>query len=164
MNVGPSPSSATPRNAIEPMDWQGPVSWDKSMPVPVDGQSNGPDIISLLRGLFQGASMSASEARRRARELYIESHGQAEYPDIQSSLRLEGFGDVTLDTLRTWRSRDIKAGHIKPNEVVAKFEKISRAANRVVDKLNIGHELSVSRRSRQRASPTSKTRTSGCCA
>jgi hypothetical protein len=87
--------------------------------------------------------MSASEARRRARELYIESHGQAEYPDIQSSLRLEGFGDHTLDTLRTWRSRDIKAGHIKPNEVVAKFEKISRAANRVVDKLNIGHELSV---------------------
>ena len=87
--------------------------------------------------------MSASDARRRARELYIESHGQAEYTDIQSSLRLEGFGDHTLDTLRTWRSRDIKAGHIKPNEVVAKFEKISRAANRVVDKLNIGHELSV---------------------
>jgi hypothetical protein len=55
MNVRSSPSPATPRNAIEPDGWQGPVSWDKSMPVPVDGQSNGTDIVSLLRGMFQGA-------------------------------------------------------------------------------------------------------------
>lgn len=87
--------------------------------------------------------MSASEARRRARELYIESHGQAEYPDIQMSLRLEGFGDHTVDTIRKWRSRDIKAGHIQPDQVVEKFKKISNAAMRVVDKLNIGHELNV---------------------
>jgi hypothetical protein len=87
--------------------------------------------------------MTASEARRRARELYIESHGQAEYSSIRTALRLEGHGDHTIDTIRKWRSRDIKAGHIKPDAVAEKFDKISNAASRVVDKLNIGHELSI---------------------
>lgn len=87
--------------------------------------------------------MTASEARRRARELYIESHGQAEYTSIRSSLRLEGFGDHTIDTIRKWRSRDIKAGHIKPDAVAEKFEKISNAAARVTEKLSIDRELSI---------------------
>jgi GH24 family phage-related lysozyme (muramidase) len=53
MNVGPSPSSATPRNAIEPMDWQGPVSWDKSLPLPVDKSAPSTyDLPAMLQTLF----------------------------------------------------------------------------------------------------------------
>jgi hypothetical protein len=37
--------------------------------------------------------MSPSEARKRARQIYIESHGQADYDEIKLTLRLEGLGD-----------------------------------------------------------------------
>lgn len=87
--------------------------------------------------------MSVTAPRARARAIYIESLGRAEYDEIQLTLRLEGLGDVKIDTLRQWRSRDIKAGHVKPDELASKFEQISKSAARVVEKLNLPDTLTV---------------------
>jgi hypothetical protein len=87
--------------------------------------------------------MSPSEARKRARQIYIESHGQADYDEIKLTLRLEGLGDHEISALRQWRSRDIKGGQVKPDELAKKFEHVSKSAARVVKKLSLPDNMSV---------------------
>jgi hypothetical protein len=84
---------------------------------------------------------AASIARARARELFIESQGAADYEDIKTELELEGLGTHSIAVIRQWRSRDIKAGHVEPEKVPEKFEKISKSVVRVADKLHLSERL-----------------------
>jgi hypothetical protein len=83
------------------------------------------------------------EIRKRARQLYIDSLGQKSYEDIALQLRLEGLGDVELPTLRKWRSRDIKAGSVKPDVLAREFERIGKQVERVAKALDLPSNLTV---------------------
>jgi hypothetical protein len=89
------------------------------------------------------ATAEDSAARKRARAIFIESKGQSAYDDIALQLRLEGLGDIAVNTLRQWRSRDIKAGHVKPDDLAREFDRIGKQADKVAQTLALPSNLTL---------------------
>jgi hypothetical protein len=89
------------------------------------------------------ATPEDAAARKRARTLFIESKGQAAYDDIALQLRLEGLGEIKIDTLRQWRLRDIKAGSVKPEELAREFDRIGKQADKVAQTLQLPSNLTL---------------------
>jgi hypothetical protein len=82
-------------------------------------------------------------ARKRAREIFIASKGQEPYEAIQLQLRLEGLGENSIDLLRHWRQRDIKAGYVNLDELAKEYERIGKQVEKVAQTLNLPANLTT---------------------
>jgi hypothetical protein len=82
-------------------------------------------------------------ARKRAREIFIASKGQEAYEAIQLQLQLEGLGENSIDLLRHWRQRDIKAGYVNLDELAKEYERIGKQVEKVSRTLDLPATLTT---------------------